>query len=428
MIIKKQHFPSLGETLYQKKLTNGLQVSILHKPGYQETLGIIATRFGSLDTYFRPKYRKLMRQFPAGIAHFLEHKVFELANNQDAMLQFSALGAEVNAFTDYQQTVYYFSTCQKVLESLKLLQKFTSSFYISQESLDREQEIIAQEIKMYQDEPDYQLYMGLLSHLYPDTPLAQDIAGSLETIKHITMSELKMNFDLFYQPSNMLLFLATPLDPELLFSEIEKFQSARPSRKIFPIEKEHLLLNPVKPSSSIELQISGPKLALGYRGKVMFTRLSTFAYRLALKLFFAMTIGWTSSTYQEWYEKGWLDDSFFMEIEVTSTYQFIIITLDSPNPIAMSKKLRQFFKDNHKSKDLTKDHLTLAKQEMYGDFLKSMNSLESLAMQYVSAWIDKEELFDLPQILDQLTLEDVIFAGSNFLQNSDTTDFIIFPQ
>lgn len=421
-------YPRLGERLYKKTLDNGLQVTILHRPEYQETLAAIAVKFGALDSTFKPKYRKGYRQFPSGIAHFLEHKVFELDKGLDAMSLFSELGTEVNAFTGYDQTVYYFSGTYQVLKSLEYLQLFTAKLQISQESLDREKDIISQEIKMYEDDPDHQLFLGILGQLYPESPLAEDIAGNIESISQITLKDLTMNFDLFYQPSNMHLFVASPMDPQVLIRDIERVQGARRARKIFSIDRLPLTPSKAQMPNFRELPVSGPKLAVGIKGQSDFTRLSSFSYRLALKLYFAMVIGWTSSTYQDWYDKGKLDDSFFMEIEATATYQFFVVTLDSHEPLAMSKRIRQLLQKSSQLPDLTEEHFILVKQEMYGDFLKSMNSVEFTVMQAVNSWINDEDLFDFPDILDQLSLEDVIDVGQDFIQQGQMADFMIFPQ
>ncbi|MGT2756742.1 EF-P 5-aminopentanol modification-associated protein YfmH [Streptococcus ovuberis] len=428
MTLTKQYYPDLKETVYRKILDNGLEVVFIHKPDYQETLGIMAVRFGALDTIFRPKYRKLYRQFPAGIAHFLEHKLFEMSDGSDAVALFSNLGAEVNAFTSYQQTVYYFSTTDNVKESLQVLQKFTETFHITQESLEREQSIISQEINMYQDDPDYQLYMGLLKQLYPESALSDDIAGTLQSLEEVNIKDLKMNFDLFYQPSNKLLLVVGPENPEDLLVDIEAYQAKSRRRKVYEIDKRDHDFLPVKQSSQIELPISGPKLALGFKGNVKFTSLSIPFYRLAIKLFFAMALGWTSSTYQEWYEKGRLDDSFQMEIEIHDAFQLVTMTLDTHEPLAMSNRLRQLLKNITTLPDFNQEHLDLVKQELYGDFLKSLNSLEQLAMHYVDGWIGKEDGLALTEMLDKLSLEDVLYAGQDFIKTSEVSDFIIFPQ
>ncbi|MEY8462848.1 EF-P 5-aminopentanol modification-associated protein YfmH [Streptococcus merionis] len=428
MTLQETKYPRLGETVYRQTLENGLEIVLIPKSEFQETIGLIASRFGALDLAFRPKNRKLIRQFPAGIAHFLEHKLFELPNGADAMTIFAQLGAEVNAFTGYNQTVYYFSTASQALKALELLQQFTSKLNITEESINREKAIITQEINMYQDDPDYQLYMSVLGQLYPNTALAQDIAGSAESIVQITSKELVMNYDIFYQPSNMVLLLMGDFDIEEVATSVEAFQNGRRPRKKVPIEKQAISLQPVLASSSMEFSVVGPKLAVGLRSQSNFTNLSIFRYRLSIKLLMAMILGWTSSTYQDWYDKGKIDDSFQMEIEITQAYQFLILTMDTSEPMAMSKRIRQLLHQFESLEDLNEAHLTLVKQEMYGEFLKSLNHLESTAMQYVNAWIDEEDLFEFPEILDSISLDDILSVGRDFMAKSEMTDFIIFPQ
>ncbi|MGT2667445.1 EF-P 5-aminopentanol modification-associated protein YfmH [Streptococcus rifensis] len=428
MTLLQKHYPTINEVVYQKVLENGLEVILIPRPDYQETIGLMATRFGALDTSFRPKNRKLIRQFPAGMAHFLEHKLFELPKGRDAMVDFATIGAEVNAFTGYRQTVYYFSTTDHVKEGLGLLQELTSHLNVTDASVEREKAIISQEIKMYQDDADYQLYVSVLGQLYPETPLAEDIAGSLSSVEEISAKTLQMNFDIFYQSSNMMLLLIGDFDPEQLVGEIESFQQARRPRKKQPISKENFSLKPVLPSASIEFPVRIPKLAVGLRSQPDFTAVSISKYRLCMKLLMAMVLGWTSSTYQDWYDKGKIDDSFQMEIELSEAYQFIILTMDTSEPLAMSKRIRQVLSHCYELDDLNEEHLTLVKQEMYGEFLKSLNHLESTAMQYVNSWIENESLFDLPDLLESITLGDIKKVGFDFISRSEMTDFILFPQ
>ena len=143
-----------------------------------------------------------MQTYPAGIAHFLEHKLFEDDQGRDVTLDFVKLGADVNAFTTLDRTTYYFSTIDHFEESLELLLKFTSEFTSSEDTVNHGKRIIEQEINMYQDDPDYRVYLGCLQSLYPNTILGQDIAGSIDSIKKITAKDLKNNFDYFYRPEN----------------------------------------------------------------------------------------------------------------------------------------------------------------------------------------------------------------------------------
>ena len=161
----------------------------------------MSTNFGALDNHFYIDGE--LQSYPAGIAHFLEHKLFEDEQGRDVTLDFVKLGADVNAFTTLEKTTYYFSTLDHFEESLELLLKFTSSFTSSEDSVNHEKRIIEQEINMYQDDPDYRAYLGCLQSLYPNTILDQDIAGSVDSIEEITVKDLKDNFDCFYRASKL---------------------------------------------------------------------------------------------------------------------------------------------------------------------------------------------------------------------------------
>lgn len=187
--MKIKTYESFNETLYTKVLKNGLKVNILPKKDYERAYGIITTDYGSIDNEFVPYAKNEMQKFPAGIAHFLEHKLFE-KENYDAFELFGKYGADSNAFTSFTRTSYLFSASQNIKESLKILLDFVFDPYFSKKSVEKEKGIIGQEIMMYQDEPGWQLYSGILSNLYPQSALSDDIAGTVESISKITVEDL----------------------------------------------------------------------------------------------------------------------------------------------------------------------------------------------------------------------------------------------
>ena len=196
--LKKRYYPKIAEEVYLATLDNGMSLSIIKKKGFIEKAAFLSTNFGALDNRFYIDGK--LQTYPAGIAHFLEHKLFEDDQGRDVTLDFVKLGADVNAFTTLDRTTYYFSTIDHFEESLELLLKFTSEFTSSEDTVNHEKRIIEQEINMYQDDPDYRVYLGCLQSLYPNTILGQDIAGSIDSIKKITTKDLKNNFDYFYRP------------------------------------------------------------------------------------------------------------------------------------------------------------------------------------------------------------------------------------
>ncbi|MEZ7551662.1 EF-P 5-aminopentanol modification-associated protein YfmH [Streptococcus sp. 20925_1_22] len=427
-VLEKINYSAVGETVYQTVLANGLRVFLLPKNDFNETYGIISTNFGSVDTGIVSRETKQVTQYPAGIAHFLEHKLFEGPQGKDLLLEFTKLGAESNAFTSFTRTSYLFSATDNISENLQLLQELVHRVDFTKESILREQDIIGQEIEMYQDNPDYRLFFGALANLYPQTPLAEDIAGTKESISEITVENLKENFKNFYHPSNMTLFVIGNFDLEQIASEIaeqqEKLVFAGSSESI---EKIPVSLHPVVSTDTHRMEVASPKLAVGIRGTDFVDESELYHYKITLKLLFAMMFGWTSKRFQSLYESGKMDNSLTLEVEVEKDFHFVMLTMDTQEPVGLSHQFRSAIKNFDKDPDVTEEHLDTIKSEMFGDFLHGLNSLEYIATQYEPQLMG-ENLFDLPKILQDISLNDVIKLGHRFIDQCDMTDFTIFPK
>ena len=427
-VLEKINYSAVGETVYQTVLANGLRVFLLPKNDFNETYGIISTNFGSVDTGIVSRETKQVTQYPAGIAHFLEHKLFEGPQGKDLLLEFTKLGAESNAFTSFTRTSYLFSATDNISENLQLLQELVHQADFTKESILREQDIIGQEIEMYQDNPDYRLFFGALANLYPQTSLAEDIAGTKESISEITVENLKENFKNFYHPSNMTLFVIGNFDLEQIAAEIaeqqEKLVFAGSSE---PIEKIPVSLHPVVSTDTYRMEVASPKLAVGIRGTDFVDESELYRYKITLKLLFAMMFGWTSKRFQSLYESGKMDNSLTLEVEVEKDFHFVMLTMDTQEPVGLSHQFRSAIKNFDKDPDVTEEHLDTIKSEMFGDFLHGLNSLEYIATQY-EPYLTGENLFDLPKILQDISLNDVIKLGHRFIDQCDMTDFTIFPK
>ncbi|EJO20026.1 peptidase, M16 family [Streptococcus sp. AS14] len=427
-VLEKINYSAVGETVYQTVLANGLRVFLLPKNDFNETYGIISTNFGSVDTGIVSRETKQVTQYPAGIAHFLEHKLFEGPQGKDLLLEFTKLGAESNAFTSFTRTSYLFSATDNISENLQLLQELVHRADFTKESILREQDIISQEIEMYQDNPDYRLFFGALANLYPQTPLSEDIAGTKESISEITVENLKENFSNFYHPSNMTLFVIGNFDLEQIAAEIEEQQE----KLVFAgssesIEKIPVSLHPVVSTDTYRMEVASPKLAVGIRGTDFVDESELYRYKITLKLLFAMMFGWTSKRFQSLYESGKMDNSLTLEVEVEKDFHFVMLTMDTQEPVGLSHQFRSAIKNFDKDPDVTEEHLDTIKSEMFGDFLHGLNSLEYIATQYEPQLMG-ENLFDLPKILQDISLNDVIKLGHRFIDQCDMTDFTIFPK
>ena len=423
--LEKIDYPAVGECVYQTSLQNGLKLYLIPKADFNESYAIISTKFGSIDTRFTVDGVEGIKEFPAGIAHFLEHKLFEDQDGQDYLQHFVKLGAESNAFTSFTQTSYLFSTTSNINENLRLLLEMTQSLHLSKDSLKKEQLIIQQEIEMYQDSPDYQLFFRALANLYPDTPLAQDIAGTVSSLAQIDEESLQENFDYFYQPSNMHLVVVGNFDLDSLVNLVSEFEmkiSSSPLPHISPVD-----LNPVVQNETSRMEVASPKLAIGIRGRNQIPPLYQYRYKIILKLLFAMMFGWTSKRFQSLYEVGKLDNSLTLEIEVESSFHFVMLTMDTSEPVSISHQFRTAIKNFEKDPDVTQEHLDTIKSEMFGDFLHGLNYLDYIATQF-NPIETGENLFDLPKILQSISLQDVVKVGRDFVNACDMTDFIIFPK
>ena len=420
---QKKYYPAVKETLYQTSLENGLTVTLLPKKDFNEVYGVVSVQVGSVDTRFTVDGNDL-QQYPQGIAHFLEHKLFEREDSGDVMAAFTELGAESNAFTSYTNTSYLFSTSENVLGCLDLLEELVTTFNMTEESVEREKDIIQQEREMYQDDPDSCLFFKTLANLYPESPLASDIVGSENSIDAICLEDLKENFKEFYRPVNSNIFLVGNFDFELL--EDYFATKSHPQEKKHEFKREKIPLHPVKTTESLRMDVASPKLAIGIRGNEDIGNRDQYRYHLLLKLLFTMMFGWTSQRFQKLYETGKLDASLSLEIEVDPRFHFVILTMDTKEPVALSHQFRKAIRNFVKDEDVTEDHLDIVKTEMYGEFLHSMDSLEYIATQYHPTDTGST-LFDLPKLLQEITLEDVLEAGHDLIDNSDMVDCTIFP-
>ncbi|HES9646558.1 TPA: M16 family metallopeptidase [Streptococcus pneumoniae] len=423
VVFEEKYYPAVKEMVYRTRLANGLTVALLPKKEFKEVYGSVTVQFGSVDT-FVTEVDGDVKQYPGGIAHFLEHKLFEREDSSDLMSAFTSLGADSTAFTSFTKTNYLFSATDYFLENLDLLDELVTSAHFTEASILTEQDIIQQEREMYQDDPDSCLFFSTLANLYPGTPLATDIVGSEESISQINLTNLQENFTKFYKPVNMSLFLVGNFDVERVQ---DYFESKELKDSDFQeVAREKLFLQPVKPTDSMRIEVSSPKLAIGVRGKREVSEADCYRHHILLKLLFAMMFGWTSDRFQKCYESGKIDASLSLEVEVTSRFHFVMLTMDTKEPVALSHQFRKAIRNFTKDLDITEEHLDIIKREMFGEFFSSMNSLEFIAMQY-DAFENGETIFDLPKILQEITLEDVLDAGHHLIDDGDIVDFTIFP-
>ena len=260
--MKMAEYPRLGETVFRQTLSNGLEVVTVHKPFHAKSYAFLAVRYGGMDLRFQTEGR--WRETPAGIAHYLEHKMFDMAS-ENVMQSFARNGASDNAFTSNAMTAYYFTSTAHFYENLRILLRFVSTPYFTQESVDKEQGIIAQEIQETEDDPDWRVYANLMERLYQDSPARVPVVGSLESIRQITPQTLYDCHKAFYTPSNMILVCVGNVDQARVAEEAEAILPREGGPAVIRDYGREDAAGPAGSEVSQAMEVSMPMFLAGYK-------------------------------------------------------------------------------------------------------------------------------------------------------------------
>jgi predicted Zn-dependent peptidase len=319
--------PILDETVVTHTLQNGLNVIVLHKKDNINTTAYFAVPFGALTLAQKLTDGTIINHEP-GLAHFLEHKLFENHQGMDVMERFSTLSCNVNAFTSYTETVYYFNTSRHDIEEpLNLLLDFVQSLNITEDSVEKEKKIIIQELRMYHQMPEARLMYETYRSLYHNVSVKYDIGGSEESVNAITKVKLDRAFNLNYHPSKALVVVVSSLDPEHVLSIIETNQHAKPITASEPMEKL-IVEEPssvVKAHKHVMMDIAATKMTYSFKlAPVCGTPVERHRIEWALKMRLELIFSTLNPVYQEWVNSGYIHDYFGYEVEVNDQYAFVM--------------------------------------------------------------------------------------------------------
>ncbi|WP_288647426.1 EF-P 5-aminopentanol modification-associated protein YfmH [uncultured Enterococcus sp.] len=428
--MNKTEYEQINETLYHEVLPNGLTVYLLPKNDYHKTYGLFSTNYGSIDNEFIPYGEKEKVKVPDGIAHFLEHKLFEKEDG-DVFQLFGQQGASANAFTSFTKTSYLFSTTDQVEKNLTTLIDFVQAPYFTEETVNKEKGIIGQEIQMYEDDPNWRMFFGILNNLYPTHPLHIDIAGTVESIDKITAQDLYTCYRTFYQPSNMVLFVVGKMEPEKLMKLIRENQE----EKNFPPKQEIVRYFPentkeIIKQSALEAAITRNKFVLGIKGLDTLPQEGTelLRYKTAINLLFQMILGNTSRNYLAMYNQGIIDDSFGFEFSLDREFHFADFSGDTDEPEKAAEKVKEIILGFADDPEVSEMNLDLLKKKMLGQYFQSLNSIEYIANQFTQSLFGDRTLFDLPEIIDSIQMKDVLAAGEAFISEEAFSEFYMRPK
>ncbi|AYC29300.1 EF-P 5-aminopentanol modification-associated protein YfmH [Paenisporosarcina cavernae] len=427
--MKLQSFEQIDEKLYTETLANGLRVCILPKKGFSKTYVTFTTHYGSIDRHFVPLGEEDPIEVPDGIAHFLEHKMFEKEDG-DVFQKFSQKGASANAYTSFTRTAYLFSSTNHVYENTETLLDFVQTPYFTEKSVEKEKGIIGQEITMYDDNPDWRLYFGTIENLYEKHPVKIDIAGTVESISHITAEHLYTCYNTFYHPSNMILFVVGAVDPEKMMSFIRENQD----RKEFAPKDSIARLYPeesIEASESareIYMDVQKPKVMVGIKSSTNDLQgPEMMKEELSIQLWMEMAFGRASKFYQSAYETSLIDDSFSFDFTLEKGYGFAIIGSDSPKPDELVKLIKQEISSSTNEWAYKEQDFERVKKKKIGQFLRALNSLEFIANQFTHYAFNGMELFDVLPLLEKLTIEDVKQSVASLAGDEKQTVFKVLP-
>ena len=414
----------LGESYFEIDHPSGLKILVYPKKNYAATYAVFGTRYGSIDTEFRLNGEEKFTCVPEGIAHFLEHKLFE-SEDLDAFERYAKTGASANAYTSFDKTCYLFSCTGKFQESLEILLDFVTHPYFTEKTVQKEQGIIGQEIQMCRDEAGWEALFSLLRAMYKTHPVRIDIAGTVESIAEITPELLYKCYETFYNFSNMVLCVAGNVTPDEVLSVADRL--LKPQKPIEIERKFHRDPREVAESYTEEtLSVAFPIFSLGFKEAVE-TPERSLREILISDIILEAVAGKTSAFYSELLEAGLINTSFESEYFCGYGYAAWIFTGESPDGREVQKRITARIRALQES-GISKADFERIRKKLYGRSIMQFNDIDGIANAMVSAYFCKEGLFDETEILQSLTLDEVNARLRTALQTDCASLSVIKPE
>lgn len=410
------------ECVFYEKHKSGLDIYIMPRKGYKSNYAIFGTKYGSVDSEFVIPGESEPTRVPDGIAHYLEHKLFDQPDGSNVFDKFSKYGGEANAFTSFNMTAYLFSATDNFYENLETLMDYVQSPYFTEESVEKEQGIIGQEIKMYDDNAPWRVFFNFLGLLYHNHPVKLDIAGTCESIAKIDSGLLYKCYNTFYNLSNMTLVVTGDLDPEKTLEIIEKnIKEKAPIgeiARIYPEEPETVCgkYKEQKISVATPMFMMGWKdNDVGYAGKKLLKK------SIEMEILIEMLIGKSSELYNELYDEGLITQGLSAEYAPQVSYAYTAIEGESENPKEVCDRIKARVEQLRKS-GLSEDEFLRIKKVIWGDYIRSYNDIEGIAHSFLSMSFLDINYFDYFEEYEKITFEDV---QKRFLEQFDNEKCVL---
>ncbi|WP_404433058.1 EF-P 5-aminopentanol modification-associated protein YfmH [Sutcliffiella horikoshii] len=427
--MEKIEFKQLEENLYHETLDNGLEVYLLPKSGFHKTYATFTTKYGSIDNKFVPLGEDDYVTVPDGIAHFLEHKLFEKEHG-DVFQDFSKQGASANAFTSFTRTAYLFSSTSNVEKNLETLMDFVQAPYFTEKTVEKEKGIIGQEITMYEDNADWRAYFGLIESMFHNHPVKIDIAGTIDSISKITKDLLYTCYETFYHPSNMLLFVVGPMDT----SEMMQFIKDNQAKKTFKEKEEIKRQFDEEPTSVnekkkvLKMNVHTSKCMVGIKESNPTKQgPELLKHELTVNIFLDLLFGKSSDHYQKLYDDGLIDETFAYDYTGENGFGFAMLGGDTAEPDKLAERVQNILLQFDPN-SIEEQELERIKKKKIGSFLRALNSPEFIANQFTRYAFNNMDLFEVTPQLEKITLEDLKAVARDFIKEEAFTTCQVVPK
>ncbi len=422
--MKQSFYKRIGESVYSQHLPNGLEVRVVPKPGYAKKYAFFATRYGGMDTRFCLNGKWL--DTPAGIAHYLEHKMFDTKEG-NALQELAKNGAEPNAFTSNAMTGYYFDSTDHFEENLEILLSFVSIPYFTEESVAKEQGIIGQEIRMIEDNPDWQIYTRMLECLYSSSPARTSIAGTVESISHITAETLYDCHKAFYTPSNMILTVVGDVDPVHVV-DLARRILPREGGPVIPRDYGDEPETIAQAETSRTMEVSCPQFLAGFKCRPAGEGEDYMRLAVIGDIACDILLGDSSPLYLRLYDQGFINTSFGGSFEMMPGIAYLYAGGDSKDARTVAAEIQKEA-DRLVREGIDEAFYQQVTRAAFGSNLRGLNSFENIAVSLTEGYFHGYDPFRFPEVFDSITKEDVTaFLRDNIRAERMVLSEIVPPQ
>ena len=391
------------EKMYIEKLENGLTVMIIPKHGIQKKYVIWGTNYGSNDNKFIVPGEDKITEVPNGVAHFLEHKLFEQENVTNSLDTLTALGVNANAYTTNDHTAYLFECTDNFYEALDELMDYVQHPYFTDENVEKEKGIIGQEIMMYDDYPDWQVYLNAMKAMYHENPIKIDITGTIETISHIDKNILYKCYKTFYNPSNMAIVVAGDFKPDEILQEIKdrlvENENQGEIKRIYTEESESIVQEKIEK----KFEVSRPLFTIGIKDNPK-NQEEIVKKHIAIEIIMNLILGRSSNLYKKLYDEGIISGQPSLDYEFGQTYSHVLITGQSTDPEKVYQEFKMKVKQL-KEQGIDKQDFERIKKLIYGGYVKEYNDIQDISRMFLADYFKGINSFDYLEEIDGINIK-----------------------